>query len=202
VVSRVTEPGALEAGLRAAFDPFLSRGAAVLDVLSGATAEALHARLRSGRYDVLHFVGHGVYDEASRTGALILEDGRGREKPLSAEALARLAAGRGLRIAVLNACETGRGGRHDFLRGVAPALAHGGLPAVAANQYRVFDDAATAFAAHFYAALADGLSVAAALREGRVGLGADLGGGALDWAVPVLYARRPDAVLCRPSRKR
>lgn len=191
-----------EEGLRAAFGPLLATGAAALEVLSGATAEALHARLRSGRYDVLHFVGHGEYDEASRSGTLILEDARGREKRLPAEALARLAAGRGLRIAVLNACETGRGGRHDFLRGVAPALAHGGLPAVAANQYRVFDDAAAAFAAHFYAALADGLPVGAALREGRVGLGASLGGGTLDWAVPVLYARDPRAVLCRRPAKR
>ena len=186
-----------EAGIRAAFGSLLAKGRAVLDVLPDTTAEALHARLRTGRYDVLHFVGHGEFDEASRSGALLLEDARGRTKRLPAAALARLAAGRGLLLAVLNACESGRGGRHDFLRGVAPALAHGGLPAVAANQYRVFDDAAAAFAAHFYAALADGLSVGAALREGRVGLGTDLGEEALDWAVPVLYARDPRAVLCR-----
>ncbi|MGE5344936.1 MAG: CHAT domain-containing protein, partial [Acidithiobacillales bacterium] len=105
-----------------------------------------------------------------------------------------------LLLAVLNACETGRGGRHDFLRGVAPALAHAGLPAVAANQYRVFDDAAAAFAALFYGALADGLPVAAAFREARIGLGA--AGDALDWAVPVLYARDPNAILCRPTARR
>lgn len=189
-----------EESLRAAFQDLLSKGAATLDVLTSATPETLQARLRTGRYDVLHFVGHGEYDEASRSGALLLEDGRGRTKPLPAEALARLAAGRGLLLAVLNACETGRGGRHDFLRGVAPALAHAGLPAVAANQYRVFDDAAAAFAALFYGALADGLPVAAAFREARIGLGA--AGDALDWAVPVLYARDPNAILCRPTARR
>lgn len=185
-----------EEALRAAFGPLLSKGAADLDVLPKATLPALHARLRTGRYDVLHFVGHGEYDEASRSGVLLLEDERGRAKPVPAEALARLAAGRGLLLAVLNACETGRGGRRDFLRGVAPALAHAGLAAVAANQYRVFDDAAAAFAAQFYGALADGMPVAAAFREARIGLGA---GGALDWAVPVLYARDPRAILCRPA---
>lgn len=189
-----------ESSLRAAFGPLLSKGAASLDVLAVATPETLQARLRAGRYDVLHFVGHGEYDETSRSGALLLEDGRGRTKPLPAGALARLAAGRGLLLAVLNACETGRGGRRDFLRGVAPALAHAGLPAVAANQYRVFDDAAAAFAAHLYGALADGLPVAAAFREARIGLGT--AGDALDWAVPVLYARDPTAVLCRPGRSR
>ena len=190
-----------EDALRAAFAPLLARGAASLDVLPKATPETLHEKLRSGRFDVFHFVGHGEYDEKERSGALLLEDGRGRARKLSAEALARFASGRGLLLAVLNACETGRGGRRDFLRGVAPALAHAGLPAVAANQYRVFDDAAAAFAAELYGALADGLPVASAFREARAGLAGTLGDDALDWAVPVLYARDPGCVLCRPSAR-
>ena len=44
---------------------------------------------------------------------------------------------RGLRLVFLNACETGRGGRVDWNRGVAPALVAAGLPAVVANQYAV-----------------------------------------------------------------
>ncbi|MFI5182679.1 MAG: CHAT domain-containing protein [Thermoanaerobaculia bacterium] len=191
-----------EDALRAAFAPLLSRGAASLEVLPKATPETLHARLRSGTIDVFHFVGHGEYDEETRSGALLVEDGRGRARKMSAEAFARLASGRGLLFVFLNACETGRGGRQDFLRGVAPALAHAGLAAVAANQYRVFDDAAALFAAGLYGALADGIPVAAALREARSGLSGALGEDALDWAVPVLYARDPGTVLCRPSVKR
>jgi hypothetical protein len=186
--------------LRTAFSERIASGAAVLDVLPRATAAALHAHLRAGRCDVLHFVGHGEYDAASQTGSLLLEDGRGRPSRLSARSLVSLVAGPGLLLAVLNACETGRGGRSDFLRGVAPALAAAGLPAIAANQYRVFDDAAIAFAAHFYAALAQGLPLSEAFREARVGLGYERGAEALDWAVPVLYARDPRAVLCRPAR--
>jgi hypothetical protein len=191
-----------EEALRAAFAPLLSRGAASLEVLPKATPEALHAKLRTGAFDVFHFVGHGEYDEETRSGALLLEDGRGRGRVLPAEALARLTAGRGLLFVFLNACETGRGGRRDFLRGVAPALAHAGLAAVAANQYRVFDDAAARFAAGLYGALADGIPVAAALREARSALAGALGEDGLDWAVPVLYARKPEAVLCRPAAKR
>ncbi len=191
-----------EEALTAAFAPLLSRGAASLEVLPKATPEALHAKLRSGSFDVFHFVGHGEYDEGTRSGALLLEDGRGRARTMSAEALARLATGRGLLFVFLNACETGRGGRRDFLRGVAPALAHAGLAAVAANQYRVFDDAAALFAAGLYGALADGIPVAAALREARAALAGALGEEGLDWAVPVLYAREPLAVLRRPSAKR
>lgn len=194
--------GQEEDSLRAAFAPLLAKGAVSLDVLPKAMPETLHAKLRSGRFDVFHFVGHAEYDEEERRGSLILEDGRGRTRRLSAEALARLASGRGLLLIVLNACETGRGDRRDFLRGVAPALAHAGLPAVAANQYRVFDDAAAAFSAGLYGALADGLPVASAFREARASLAGTLGDDALDWAVPVLYARNPKAVLCRPRRSR
>jgi hypothetical protein len=191
-----------EDALRTAFAPLLARGAATFEVLSKATPETLHGKLRSGKFDVFHFVGHGEYDEEARSGALLLEDGRGHARKLSAEALARLASGRGLLLTVLNACETGRGGRRDFLRGVAPALAHAGLPAVAANQYRVFDDAAAAFAAELYGALADGQPIASAFREARTGLAGKLGDDALDWAVPVLYARNPGCVLCRPGARR
>jgi hypothetical protein len=186
--------------LRAALSKRIASGGVLLDVLPRATAAALHARLREGHYDVLHFVGHGEYDVSSRTGALLLEDARGRPARLSARSLVSLVAGRGLLLAVLNACETGRGGRTDFLRGVAPALAAAGLPAVAANQYRVFDTAAIAFAAHFFTALAQGLPLSHAFREARVGLGYERGAEALDWAVPVLYARNPRAILCRPRK--
>ena len=191
-----------EEAIRGSFAPLLSRGAASLEILAKATPEALHARLRSGAFDVLHLVGHGEYDEKTRSGALLLEDGRGRARRLSADTLARLAAGRGLLFVFLNACETGRGGRRDFLRGLAPALAHAGLPAVAANQYRVFDDAAALFAAGLYDALSEGLPVAAALRKARAGLAGARADEGLDWAVPVLYARSPDAVLCRPAAGR
>ena len=75
-------------------------------------------------------------------------------------------------------------------------------PASDLNQYRVFDDAAALFAASLYGTLADGIPVAAALREARSGLAGALGEDALDWAVPVLYARDPGAVLCRPSVRR
>ncbi|HSB35515.1 MAG TPA: CHAT domain-containing protein [Thermoanaerobaculia bacterium] len=187
-----------ERSVREAFAPLVDAGAARIDVLPRATPEALHRAVASSRIDVLHFVGHGEFDEKERTGALLLEDGKGRPKPLEAGALARLLAGRGILLAVLNACETGRGGRTDFLRGVAPALLSAGLPAVAANQYRVLDDAAAAFVRHFAWALSRGFPVSAAFREARVGVHYSVRG-ALDWAVPVLYARDPAAVLCRPA---
>jgi hypothetical protein len=177
--------------LRAAFSSLAKAGRAEVEVLDRATPLLLQRRLSAGGVDVLHFVGHGAFDEAEREGSILLEDDRGRERSLGAEALRQLLCGRGLRLVFLNACETGRGGRVDWNRGVAPALVAAGLPAVVANQYAVLDDAATAFARELYAQLAGGRSLGDAAREARVAVARDLGPVRLDWAVPVVFARDP-----------
>jgi hypothetical protein len=187
--------------LRSAFAPLVKSGHAVLDVLPAATPAGLHRKLASQRIDVLHFVGHGAWDEKERTGALLLVDGRGRGTWVEADRLRRLLCGRGLGLVVLNACETGRGGRNDFLRGVAPALLAGGIPAVVANQYKVLDTSATAFARHLMWSLARGHSLGEAAREARVAVSVARSAGPMDWAVPVLYARDTSLVLCRPARR-
>jgi len=184
--------------IRRGFRELREAGLAELDVLPAATPEALHRRLVDRAVDVLHFVGHGDYDERAREGHLLLEDGRGGERPLTAAALRQMLGRRGLRLVFLNACATGRGGRAEFNRGVAPALVAAGVPAVVANQYSVLDSAATAFARDFYWALARGATLGDAAREARIALGQALGTEAIDWAVPVVYARDPREVLCRP----
>jgi hypothetical protein len=186
--------------IRAAFAPLVKSGHVVLDVLPATTPSGLHRRLASERVDVLHFAGHGAWDEKQRTGALLLVDGRGKGAWVESDRLRRLLAGRGLRLVVLNACETGRGGRTDFVRGVAPALLAGGVPAVVANQYKVLDSSATAFARHLYWALARGHSLGAAARDARLAVSVAHKGEPMDWAVPVLYARDTSLVLTRPRR--
>jgi len=181
--------------LTAAFSRLVRGGLARIETVTTATPEALHRRLASDRWDVLHFIGHGVYDARERTGALVFEDGRGGGRTVEAEALRQLLGRRGLKLVFLNACESGRGGRTDFTRGVAPALVACGLPAVVANQYSVLDTAATRFAAQLYWSLARGHALGDAAREARVAVSLATGPAALDWAVPVLYARDPRARL-------
>jgi hypothetical protein len=181
--------------VRRAFRPLVHAGQATLSVLNRATPQALHRRLSDQTIDVLHYVGHGVFDEEAGEGCLYLEDGRGRPKPVDAAALRQIVGRRGTDLVFLNACESGRGGRVDFVRGVAPSLVAAGVPAVVANQYPVLDAAATVFAREMYAALARGGSLGDASREARVALGHTTGAEALDWAVPVLFARDPGATL-------
>jgi hypothetical protein len=185
--------------VRRGFRPLVEAGLASVSVLSRATPQALHRRLTDRTVDVLHYVGHGLYDEEAREGCLFLEDGKGRPKPVDAAAFCQMVGRRGTDLVFLNSCESGRGGRVDFNRGMAPALVAAGVPAVLANQYSVLDTAATAFARELYAALARGRSLGDAAREARVTLGHTVGTASLDWAVPVLFARDPGATL-RGSR--
>ena len=188
------------AAIRAVLAPLVRAGHVTLEVLAATTLPALHKRLSGGGVDVLHFVGHGAFDETEKTGSLSLVDARGRALAVDTDRILRLLSGRGLRLVFLNACETGRGGRTDFLRGVAPALLAGGVPAVLANQYKVLDSSATAFARHLYWGLAKGHTLGAAAREARVAVSYAKGAEPMDWAVPVLYARDTALVFCRPRR--
>ncbi|HEX7528670.1 MAG TPA: CHAT domain-containing protein, partial [Thermoanaerobaculia bacterium] len=190
------------AAIRAALAPLVRAGHVKLEVLASATPAGLHKRLSGGGVDVLHFVGHGAFDEKEKTGSLFLVDARGRALAVDTDRVLRLFSGRGLKLVFLNACETGRGGRTDFLRGVAPALLVGGVPAVLANQYKVLDSSATAFARHLYWGLARGHTLGAAAREARVAVSYAKGAEPMDWAVPVLYARDTTLVFRGVPRAR
>ena len=188
--------------VRRGFRPLVDAGIASVSVVARATPEALHRRLSDQAVDVLHYIGHGSYDDDAREGCLFLEDGRGRPRAVDAAAFRQIVGRRGTDLVFLNACESGRGGRVDFNRGMAPALVAAGVPAVVANQYAVLDTAATTFARELYAALALGRGLGDAAREARVALAHSMGTAALDWAVPVLFARDPGATLRPPLRGR
>jgi CHAT domain-containing protein len=186
------------------FLPLKEMGLVEFDVLRSASPEAFHKRLQLAqiqgeRFDVLHFIGHGEYLEKEKVGCVLFEDGQGGSSRLEADQLRQIACRRGIRILFLNACETGSGGRSDFNRGVAQGLVAGGLPIVVGNQYKVLDSSATAFAQHFYWALARGATVGDASREARVAVNYSIHGEAIDWAVPVVFAQNPHEALCHPT---
>ena len=181
--------------IRAALAPLAARGLARVRVERAVTVEALHRLVADGPCDVLHFVGHGTWDAARRSGAILLETTSGSVAPLEAPALRALLGGRGLALVVLNACQSARGSRGDLARGVAPALVQAGVPAVVANQFSVLDEAALVFARELYRSLALGRPLGDAAREARLAVRCDPACGPVDWAVPAVYARDPAARL-------
>jgi hypothetical protein len=166
-------------------------------VVPRARPEVLRGMLRQGPFHVLHFMGHGVFDDAKGTGALLLESEDGYENIVSGEVLANHLKGCLPPLVVVNACESARtasGHGHDFFAGIASSLVMAGVPAVVAMRAPVTDRAAIAFSKALYQDLATGSPVDAAVAEGRLAI-YGLDPTSFEWAVPVLFLRVADGQL-------
>ncbi|MCX4986514.1 CHAT domain-containing protein [Streptomyces sp. NBC_00572] len=145
---------------------------------------------RSAGCHVLHYVGHGEYDEEHQAGALVFSDQQGRKRLIHGDAMGKAIKQARLKpqLVVLNGCETGKGSHDELYSSVAAELLKF-VPAVVAMQFAVSDRAAVAFSRFFYQALVGlGRPVDVAVHHGRVAmlLHDDQ---SLEWATPVLYVR-------------
>jgi hypothetical protein len=162
--------------------------------LEKATLGALLRALEEDDFHVFHYIGHGAFDEQAGDGVLMLEDDRGRGKPVTGMYLGQLLQDeRTLQLAVLNACEGARSDREDAFGGVAASLVKNEIPSVVAMQFEITDDAAILFADGFYSALARGAPVDAALAGARKAIWADYND--IEWGTPVLFMRVPDGQI-------
>lgn len=166
----------------------VNRGLMILDRMDAATLGELQRRLRAEDYHILHFIGHGGYDEQDQDGLLILEDEKKQPRPVSGQTLGVILRDeRTIRLAVLNACEGGRTSATDPFAGVGQSLLQQGVPAVIAMQFPISDEAAVTMAHEFYLAVAEGYPVDAALVEARKAIFAR--NNDVEWGTPVLYLR-------------
>jgi hypothetical protein len=157
------------------------------------TRSKLQQLLRQGVH-VWHFAGHGGFKPDGKTGVLYFEDSGGSLEEISAQELGILLNRSGVRLIVLDACQSGTLQTAPF-RSMAPALIRAQTPAVIAMQFKVLDAAARAFASEFYRALAEGFAIDACVTEGRKAVMGAVGLGRADWGIPVVYTRAPDGKL-------
>ncbi|HXO42245.1 MAG TPA: CHAT domain-containing protein [Thermoanaerobaculia bacterium] len=180
--------------LRQALSDLEHRGLLMTKHLTKGTLSALQKELRQCDYHIIHFIGHGFFDEHEGNGMLVFEEGSGRGRPVSGNELGTLLHDHpSLRLVVLNACEGARAARADPLAGAALSLVRQQIPAVVAMQYEISDAAAVTFAREFYGAIADAYPVDAAVSEARKAMFAE--GHGVEWGTPVLYSRSVDGHL-------
>jgi hypothetical protein len=171
--------------------------AIAVDVVTLAGRQSLLDRLAAVPCDVLHFMGHADFDEATGAGAILLEGAQGSADPLSGEVLANLLKGRLPRLVVLNACNSARalsGPGRDFSAGLAASLVLGGVPAVVAMGAAISDPAALCFSRTLYRLLAQGEPVDAAAAEARRALYL-AAPESCAWGLPVVFMRVADGRL-------
>jgi len=182
----------------AALDKLQRKGALDIDFCEDAALDTIQDYFSELEYDILHFTGHGVFDEAKGRGELLLEGEQGNMQPLTNADFAALLRGYpSLRLVVLSACQSARTANNDAYADLARILLKQGVPAVLAMQYSVLDEAATLFADRFYTGLANNKPLDVALTEARIGLktaGKDETGERVDFATPVLFLNDPACV--------
>jgi len=169
-----------------------------VDRLPAPTIGGLQRWLRHNEVHVLHFVGHGYFDDQLQDGALMFSDPEGRPAPISSAVLGTHVRDHDpLRLVVLNACHTARADDADPYSGMAQGLIQQEAAAVVAMQFPISDDAAIVFSREFYGAVADGEPLDQAMASTRKALLADHGA---EWATPVLFLRATDGrIFDRPG---
>ena len=177
--------------IRTALSGLEQSGQVTLTVVPHATLADLRRTMRRGDFHVLHFIGHGGFNDHTGEGMLAFEDDNHLAHLVSGSDLATMIHDRDkLRLVVLNACEGARQSPADPFGGVAQNLVGQGVPAVVAMQFEITDAAATIFGSEFYSAIADGYPIDAALAEARVAVFSD--DNDVEWGTPVLYLRASD----------
>lgn len=168
-----------------------------VEKLPQANLDCLRDALLQQEYHVLHFIGHGQFENETGEGSLLFEAGDGTPEPVNGQLLAQqLRDFPSLHLVFLNACQTAQSTAAGPFAGVATALLQAGIPAVLAMQFPMTDAAALIVSEMVYQRLADGDPIDAAVAEGRLAIKRRLPHSP-EWGTPVLFLQAADGQLIR-----
>jgi hypothetical protein len=139
---------------------------------------------------VFHFVGHGGVDQ-ELGGYLRLEQAEGPADQWTAAHIRSDLSRCAVRLAVLNACQSGQHSEREGTLAAAQGLAELKVPAVIAMQGPIRGTAAARFAKGLYEALSTGVPLDQAVVRGRVEITDVAQENRRDYAMPALTLRAP-----------
>ena len=193
-------------------------GAITLEFLRPPTLAALRKRLQdmTRPVHILHFDGHGIFQGeveqhdgqrkmGGEQGKLAFENAEGKLDLVEAGMLAQVLQDSGVRLAVLDACQSAMGAADDAFSSVATRLIQGGVDAVVAMSASLLVASSTRYFETFYQELLAGTSAPTAQERARQALHDDLRRHLLrrrrddegkpvelrDWWLPHFYQQRP-----------
>src|SRR6266566_200806 len=202
-------------------------GAIELEFLRPPTLPALRNRLKdlSRPVHILHFDGHGVFEDevtnqdglhknGGQQGKLAFEDSDGKLDLIEADQLAQVLQDSGVRLAVLDACQSAMGAADNAFSSVAARLIQGGVDTVVAMSASVLVAATTHYFEAFYREIVAGAATPTAQERARQALHDDPRRHLMrrrkeeegkpvelqDWWLPHFYQQRPVVLQAtRPS---
>jgi CHAT domain-containing protein len=143
---------------------------------------------------VLHYVGHGYFNNATAEALLAFEGENDETNYINVDSFDHLLqAAESIRLVVLNACSTAEVSTARVISGFAQSLAQKNIPAIVAMQDTICDEASFEFAQGFYQALSKTGSVERGMVAGRQSIQDDAKSN--EWGLPVLWLRAPEGKL-------
>lgn len=169
-----------------------------VEVLEGrVTRKRISQALVEDEYHILHFIGHGTFENGQ--GYLAINGETETHDMISADAFADFfRTYPSMKLIVLNACQGAEFSDTNQLAGAAPQLVARGIPAVVAMQYPVSDPTALTFAQEFYLKLCKGVNrgqVDMAISHARNRIHMDNPNEPVAFATPVLFMRSDTGVI-------
>lgn len=146
-------------------------------VYVGEEAREERVKAEAGRHRLLHFAAHGLLNDASPlySQLVLARPAPGEREDGLLEAWEIMEMDLRADVAVLSACETGRGrpGRGEGLIGLSWAFAVAGCPTTVVSQWKVDSRSTSKLMIDFHGGLAQGRSAAEALRAAALKVKAD-----------------------------
>jgi tetratricopeptide (TPR) repeat protein len=166
-----------------------------IDFVDDASLDTIQDYLSEKNYHILHFTGHGIFDENKDKGFLLLGDSRGRMENVENERMATILQNhKSLRLVVLSSCQSAKASNNTGYPDLSRTLLRKGIPAVLSMQHSILDPSAIDFAGRLYRSLAGGKPVDVALSDARTALYVGEEKNRVDFATPVLFLNDPDSV--------
>ena len=185
----------------------INAGSIELEFLRPPTLSALYTRLQATQRPIhmVHFDGHGRFDEQNKHGLLAFEDDHGKLDLVPAAALTKSLHSSMVRLVVLTACKSAISAGDDAFSSVAAQLLQDGIDAVVAMSASFLVSSATRYVEAFYRAVAASIPIQAAQELARYNLYHDARRHLLrrhqdkegmhvelhDWWVPHFYQQHP-----------
>ncbi|MBN2392721.1 MAG: CHAT domain-containing protein [Anaerolineae bacterium] len=177
-----------------------------VEVVERPTRTDVRGAVESAEPHIVHFIGHGTFDDLEGKLALVMQDGE-KADWCTASDFSSLFSRHPPYLVILQACESGAVATMGS-RSVAAQLVHQhNLPAVVAMQYEITNQTAIRFAECFYKSLVEGAPVDFAVQTAReaitylVGPGQKaLGHSSPDFGIPVLFMRSHEPVIGAGTR--
>ncbi len=174
----------------------IDSGAIILDTERIGEVNRIMEDLNIKPYNIVHFIGHGVFENG--VGKLALQDKDGRLDLADHEIIGRMFLNQtSLCLVVLNACEGAATSSSKVFTGLAPELMRtSGIPSVIAMRYSITIDTAKRFSEVFYKNLPDkGIEEAMQLTRSTISVQLDPTI-RKDFIIPILFM---NAVVSAPQ---